>query len=1575
MELHHEPGCDLNHTDRQPCAAPIEAAPAPAPLAPASEAPPTAPSPAPGAPLATAPRLAPTARYCLKCGRANAPISRYCDRCAASLAAAPGQRVAGVAFLLNEAQSPEMGALLADADRGRLLAHYEAALGALVAPARAAAAPRPAPVPAPAAARPIAPVAARPVAAPAPPRAAAAPAGPRFRPPAPPRPPRDWSWLAEQQANLFLFAGAFMVVIAALIFVAYSGQDVSGGVKMSLLSAFTLAFLAAGLVCMRVPRVAAAGQVFFGVGAILVPLGFVAAYEIFSGLRLDANAMWLAGSLTTAILYTAVATLGLGRLYAFSSGVALASAAAASSAVADLPIEWTPISFLLLALAMSAVALAGPAVVRRRVGRIWSAEAHLVAAASIVGAIVLALTAAPDEARLEIASRWFLPASFVAAAAYASLYTVSGRSSAAGAALVAMFAGAFVTVVYAFSWPAEHYTIAFAALALLLGVTLPVIEAERAARRLPGDAAQSVHAAAIAATLAAAGVGALMAAMRAPDAPHELIPQTHWFAAPAFALLLAFYLLDAFGRRQRFAVTGSALALAGLGASFVYGFDASAEYYALALTGAGAAMVIALRWVIGRLPERFVHPAAAADVSILAQVALGAGVLYAIEAASVAGQPETAYVPQTQWFLFAAFAAALAAYAVYVTLPMQVARPQDRLAFLGLGLALVGSAASVVYGLDASAEYYAHAFIGAGVLLVAALRLGLPRIKNRVRLGYIDPAARLLAQAALIAGGGVAIWAAVMGADPNSAYEPQTRWFLFAAFASAFGGYALYATMRVSVARWHDHLAHLGLAAALVGACTSVVYALDVSAEYYSFAFVAGAAALLAIAWQALPRLQPETTPVIRDDYIFCWHAAALAAGTVAVGAVFAASTRDATYHPDSRWFLPALFASLAAFYALAVASRIRSGGRPEPLAQLGFSASIFGVTTGVVYALDAGAEYYAFAFLLPAVLFGAAGRWGAPGLVGSALSAGWQAAAMAIGRLATATGLGVAVIAAMVAAAPDVTYQPDSRSFLPLAFAAASLFLAFDASRKPLWWTTTALLAALGGAGAGTVYAIDPGVQYYGVAFACAGIVFGFGGRTWSPRWIHAQSRDVVATVAITTAWLAFEGVYADHEGIGAGVHLSAAVFYAMAALVSSSDRTVNQVMNLRGDVPVPLAAGWLYASGLVTTIGYVLLLRGLREGAGAESLPVPLLGLALGFLLAGASARFWRPEFGVHLYIIGLLLSIGSISSAPDAAMLAMLLPVFIAAFLAIAMWEDAPAFAVPSAVFGFMAVAAWQQRLDAPQYVIPLLYSTIAACAYASAFALRRVAPRWSAAARACGAAYGLVAPAAGYGILGARTEHQLYRGSPFEQSALYQWSTAGVALVGVLATIEASIARRGWAVVLASAVLMASLLLEIGHFRPDNIQAYTAVIGAYVLLLGLLGLWKFQLIPELEDTAPAVEALGAAIIMIPSFREALQGGWQYLVILLVESAVFFTISVALRRRLLLGTALLAIVLIAGRALFDAINALPNYIVFLIAGLALLGIGTAILIGRDRWARWEHAILSWWGPTGGRPPQHAG
>jgi hypothetical protein len=139
----------------------------------------------------------------------------------------------------------------------------------------------------------------------------------------------DWSWLAEQQASLFLFAGAFLVVVAALIYVGYSGQALSGALKVALLAVYTAAFLAAGIACFRVPVVRVAGLVFIGIAAVLVPLNFVLAGSVIESDFSD-EGMWLAGSLVSAAFYMGVGGLGLGRQYSFAAGIALFSGALAT---------------------------------------------------------------------------------------------------------------------------------------------------------------------------------------------------------------------------------------------------------------------------------------------------------------------------------------------------------------------------------------------------------------------------------------------------------------------------------------------------------------------------------------------------------------------------------------------------------------------------------------------------------------------------------------------------------------------------------------------------------------------------------------------------------------------------------------------------------------------------------------------------------------------------------------------------------------------------------------------------------------------------------------------------------------------------------------------------------------------------------------------------------------------------------------------------------------------------------------------------------------------------------------------
>jgi len=1231
--------------------------------------------------------------YCLNCGWPSSRDRYQCRHCWWSLKESEFHQITGIAFLLNEARRFPMRELIPEPWLSRLTTRYRSALRELAGWKT----------------KPAAPATAK--------REARRERKQRAQRAATPRRPQDWSWLAEQQANLFLFAGAFLVVVAALIYVGYSGQAVGGALKMVLLIAYTLAFLAGGAVCLSVPKVRIAGHVFVAVSAVLVPLNFVLAYNAFEEHQLSAEALWLSGSLTSAALYAGVGALGLGRPYSFASGVALVSAASAFVSLAELPIEWAPVPFLSLAILMALAEISGPEPFRGRVAAIWMGQAHLIAVASLAFALAKALDV---ESGAEASTRWFL--------------------------------------------------------------------------------------------------------------------------TPAAGLALAFYGLEAAFRQHRPSVAGASLSLTAAGASLVFAPDLSPEYYAFALIGSGFALISVDGWLLPRLPQRFLPEGTAKDVAWFAHAAVAAGVIVAVAAALIATDPDDDYVLQTPWALTGAFAAACLTYALVIAVRDPSLSDARRGGTFGLSLSIAGMLASAVYPADLSVEYYSFAFAAAAFTLLALVALG--------TLGATD--------------------------------------------------------------RWPNFF---------------------------------------------------------RQDTLTLAHVAAVAATLVAVGAVNAASGEDATYTPDSRWFLPALFGSLLAFYLLALLPRVAPLPDAPAWAAGGLVASAFGVTAGTVYALDVSAEYYAFASLAPALVLGAAGHWGLPVRLDAQLPAGWRDRAMWCGRIASGVGVAVAVVAALAAADAEATYEPDSRVFLPLTFLAAAAFFVMDASWRKSWGASAALLAALTGAGVTVVYAADVGPEYYGVAFVGAGLVYGFAGRVWIPQWLDANARDQAAAVAVTAGWLPFEGVYRDHLQFGAGTHLAASLFYAFAAVLDRSKLTLDRLLDLKARVPVRVGAAWLYASGLALGIGYVYLLRGLpaAEGAEASSLAIPLMALSLGFLAAGGLLRWWRPDMRMHVYVMALLIGITSLSLADGSGTPAVILSAFVAAYLAIGAWEDSPLIALPAAVFGFGAIAAWRQYYDWPLYSVPLAYSSLALVVYAAGFAALRAAPNWSPALRIAGATYAIVAPSAGFALVAVDSDRGLIDGVAFEQSALYECSTLATAVVGLVALVESSIARRGWVVVVGSAVLLVAILLQIGRFHPDNIQAYTAVAGAYLVMLGTLGLARFRLIPDAEDLAPYVEALGAATIMFPSFLQSLEGGWHYQAILFVEAAAFLSLSVALRRRGMLAASLAGLVLVAGRALFDAINALPNWIVALIVGMVLLALGLAILIGRDRWSRWEEAVMTWWEQAG--------
>lgn len=1259
--------------------------------------------------------------YCTHCAFPGTRRAAYCGNCGMPRELTPKRRAGHVAFLLNEMRAAPMAAVVTAEQRARLEAHYEGELGAYLAPQRRpeqALTPRPAAI-----STPGVDATAAPVDRVAPPH--------RVTPvPMPPREPYDWSWLAEQQANLFLFAGAFLTVVAALIYVGYSGQAVSGVVKMAILVVYTLAFLSAGWFCLRIPKVETAGRVFFGVGALLVPMNFAAARGIFGAEEdLSAETMWLAGSITTAAFYAAVAWIGLGRMYAFGAGVSIISGAIAATVVTDMPVEWTPLLFIGVALGMVLTDVTAVEKLRERVGFIWGLQGQALGALALGWLLVVAAMAPGLNDEINFTGTlWFLPvtlAAFAIGAAIPMLLTkremaasldakipdrAYGRADYYAVAALGALAAACVTVAYALELPAEGWVVAFAAVGACFGLMLIASDEAPIAGRLPARIGAYLFGYGVVLT-AIAGLIALFTLQAAygEDAPYEI--RSRWFLAPSFGLALAFYALAGASKRGRAGTGAIAVSLGGM-ASF-----------------AGA-------WI------------------------------------------------------------------------------------------------ATIYGADWPAEAYAI-----GIAAIApALALALSAARDR-RVARFTP----------------------------------------------------------------EHLLDTAYATAILGTIVSAIIA----------------------------------------------------------GVTIAAAERDIDpYELSTRWFLLPVLGLSAAFYVYGAVAQRKGFGVP------GFVIAITGAAASVVFGLDASVEYYAFALIAPAIALIAATRW-SPARADELLGGSWRDDVALLGRIATGGGMLVAYIAALVGADEAADWMPQSHAFLPIALFGGAVFLGIDASRQRRIETSLAFVGALGAAAVAVPYVFEAQAAYYGVALIATGTLFAASGRIWTPSWLDGRARDGLAAAAVAAATLPFELPYAELPGIGAAVHFAAAFFFALAAVSDRGARTLEYFVNTQAASRVRLAMGWLYAAALCAAIGYVFVLRSIatEEQVEGGSLTLPMLTVTIALLLTGAATKFWRPEFRLHFYAMSLISALISVATAQDAGTLALVLTVLVGAYIAIAALENAPLIATPSVLFGFVAVAVWRAYLDESFAVLPIAYSLVAIAAYCAAMTVKDRLPQWSMALRATGAAYALVAPAAGFGVLSAQSEAGLFNGEPFERSALYQFSTLAVAAVGALALVESMLARRKWIIVPASAVLTVALLLQIGSLRPENGQAYTAAIGAYLVLLAVVGISRLRLIPALGAYAVYIEALGAATIMLPSFAQSFGGGWRYQWILLIEATAFLATGIAMRRRGILSAAVLFLALVAGRTLFDAINAMPNWIVVALCGIALLGTGMGILLGRDQWDRWQRTLLSWW------------
>src|SRR5439155_8219112 len=143
--------------------------------------------------------------------------------------------------------------------------------------------------------------------------------------------------------------GAFLLIVATVLFELYGGTDVPGWVRFGAVLALAVAFGAAGWACFRSARLKVVGQTYVAIFALMAPLSGVAAYvflELGAQGITEQEAVASIG-ISSAALYAVLALRLDSRAYAVLSLVALPIGLAGALA-ALVATEWQAINFSML---------------------------------------------------------------------------------------------------------------------------------------------------------------------------------------------------------------------------------------------------------------------------------------------------------------------------------------------------------------------------------------------------------------------------------------------------------------------------------------------------------------------------------------------------------------------------------------------------------------------------------------------------------------------------------------------------------------------------------------------------------------------------------------------------------------------------------------------------------------------------------------------------------------------------------------------------------------------------------------------------------------------------------------------------------------------------------------------------------------------------------------------------------------------------------------------------------------------------------------------------------------------------
>ena len=163
------------------------------------------------------------------------------------------------------------------------------------------------------------------------------------------------NWYSNNSINLILYIGAFFILASASIFIGVQWDTLSVYLKVMILGAVTLVFLASGITFHHIPKIKQAGVTFTAIGALLIPLTGISWINSSNLAIAQSGAAWVIVALLTLLSY-----LGLFLYLRASFYVYLSSLASISLALSFITlIHGTSEMYLLAGMLASFVLLLG----------------------------------------------------------------------------------------------------------------------------------------------------------------------------------------------------------------------------------------------------------------------------------------------------------------------------------------------------------------------------------------------------------------------------------------------------------------------------------------------------------------------------------------------------------------------------------------------------------------------------------------------------------------------------------------------------------------------------------------------------------------------------------------------------------------------------------------------------------------------------------------------------------------------------------------------------------------------------------------------------------------------------------------------------------------------------------------------------------------------------------------------------------------------------------------------------------------------------------------------------------------